>query len=90
MFAHHLPSRGKKSTVFYGTHSVNLLVIRIDKYGNYCSSIPCSSCIKFMKSIEGINIKKIYYFDTQGKFICKKLKDMENNHVSCGFRTLKV
>lgn len=43
-----------------------------------------------MQYIDGIRIKKIYYFDTKGNFICKKLKDIKSEHISCGFRMLKV
>lgn len=82
--------KGNYRNVFYGTKTINLLVIRIDKYGNYCSSRPCSSCLKFMKTIDGLKISKVYYFDTNGKFICEKLKDMKSEHTSLGYRTIKI
>lgn len=80
---------GKKSIVFYGAN-VNILVIRVDKDGNYCSSEPCCNCLKFMKTIDKIKINKVCYFDKEGKFVCKKLEDIKGEHTSCGFRSIKI
>jgi hypothetical protein len=79
--------KGNYRRVFY---EVNLLVIRIDRNGNYASSMPCSNCIKFMNSISSkIKINKIYYFNEQNQFVCKKLNTINSTHVSLGFRKLK-
>jgi len=84
---HIIKNLGNYINVFY---EVNLLVIRIDKKGNYVSSKCCDCCIKFMNSISShIKIKNIYYFDENGKFCCEKLKNMKTDHVSVGFRKIK-
>src|SRR5579863_1839749 len=52
-------SRGKKY----------LIVIRINKAGNFINSKPCSKCIKVLK---GTDISRVYYTNSNGQIICEK------------------
>jgi deoxycytidylate deaminase len=52
---------------------IDLIVIRINKENEICSSRPCHNCLKMMKSV---NINKLYYTDNNNNLICENVKDM--------------
>lgn len=64
-----------------------LIVIRIDKNGDLASSKPCKHCTEFMKNSK--IIKSVFYFDEQKNFKCEKIKDIQTNHKSNGWRHLR-
>lgn len=53
--------------------NINLIVIRIDKNNNICSSRPCYNCLKMMQQLF---INKVYYTDDNGNLIMEKIKHM--------------
>lgn len=60
----------------------NMLVIRIDKYGNLRNSKPCVDCVKVIKTLP---IKKIYYSDDDGNIISISKNALSSDHRSAGF-----
>jgi len=67
--------------------NINLVVIRVNKLGNLCNSMPCMHCIKMMyikPRNMGYKIDKVYYSDNNGEIIYCKLNDLldEEIHIS--------
>ncbi len=60
------------------SHKIDLLVVRYSKDGRPKNSKPCSHCLNFMRTIVGVVIKKVYYFNESGEFVVENLKDMKN------------
>ena len=55
---------------------VNIVVIRVNKSGNLCSSQPCQKCVDYMKTVaiqKGYKIKKIFYSTSTGEIENKLL-----------------
>jgi hypothetical protein len=49
---------------------VSLMVIRVNRSGNLSSSMPCTNCANYMKTVavkKGYKIKNIYYSTVDGK-----------------------
>lgn len=76
-------SKFMNSRVKYRRQKVNLLVLRINKYG-FGNSKPCANCIKFMKSINA-PIKKVSYYE-DSKLITTTLNKLDNQHTSSGWK----
>lgn len=67
--------------------TVNLIVISTSRAGGYRMSRPCDKCLEFMKNIRHVlYIRKIYYFNQDGKMVCENLNDMKYEHMSNGWR----
>ena len=61
-----------------------LVIIRINRQGELCSSKPCANCIKYIKRY---GIKKIFYSSNTG-FELTSCDKIENNHLSLYFRSV--
>ena len=65
----------------------NVYVVRIsNNKQDYLNSKPCYNCIKILKHY---NLSKTYYSSENNSFSVEKIKDIESNHLSQGFRFLK-
>lgn len=80
-----IPLKAKKK-------KINLIVIRIDRFGNLRNSGPCFKCIQYMQRLNlttSYKIENVYYSDQDGNIVVIKLADLidqENKHVSYAFR----
>lgn len=63
----------------------DILVIRINSYGNLCGSKPCENCLK---EIYKYNIKGIYYVDDEGILVYENILNITTTHISNGNRQL--
>lgn len=59
-----------------------LVIIRINRQGDLCSSKPCANCIKYLKLY---GIKKIFYSSDEG-FETTSFDKIENTHMTLYFR----
>jgi hypothetical protein len=55
--------------------TLNMLIIRIDKFGNLGYSRPCEKCIKLLVNC-GLKISHIYYSSHTGHIVKEHLMDM--------------
>jgi len=59
--------------------NVNLVVIKTTKTKILGNSSPCIHCLKIMKEkavLKGYNIIKIYYSNSNGVIVCRRLNDL--------------
>ena len=72
--------------------NINLIVIRVDKFGLLKNSTPCSMCIKYMERtnvLTSYKINNIYYSDQNGNIIIRKLNelmDAPNKYITTRFK----
>ena len=72
------------------THPIkmNLMVVRFSKTGVLGNAEPCFHCMKQLARAEFVNIKNVYYSDSE-KIVCKKFQDMvtsPTHFISSGYR----
>jgi len=69
--------------------SISILVIRFTKHNKIQCSKPCYNCIDIIKNLpnkKGYKIKHIYYSNDKGEIIKTNIKNLDNNHISRGYR----
>lgn len=57
---------------------LDLIVLRISRYGNLCYSKPCYHCIKQLERASYIKIKNVYYSESGGSITSVYFKDLVN------------
>ncbi len=63
---------------------IDLIVVRYTKDGIPSVSRPCNLCMDFLRSVEGIIIRKIYYFNYSGQLISENFKYMNKMYTTKG------
>ena len=63
------------------TKKLEIMVIRLDKFGNLKNSKPCKHCLEALKMM---NIKTIYYSTDAGVIEKERIRDFHTNHYSGG------
>jgi hypothetical protein len=61
---------------------LDLLVIRINKLGELCTSRPCYNCLDMMQTV---GIRKVYYI-VDDNIVCENVKDMISIQSSSAFK----
>jgi len=74
----------------YNLKGCDLYVVKRDKgntnrNNNRNNSKPCHHCIKLIKKT---NIKRVFY-GVFGQWVCEKVRDISNNHISGYYRRYK-
>ena len=64
---------GKKWRCAKRHNKLDLIVIRINKTGEFCNARPFYNCLNMMKSV---GIRKVYYSTNVGEIICENVKNM--------------
>jgi cytidine deaminase len=62
-------------------NKLEILVIRLDKLGNFKNSKPCNHCLATMKLF---GIKAVYYTTDEGIIEKHKVSDLTTEHYSGG------
>ena len=57
----------------------DLIVIRVNTDGELCISRPCYNCLSMMKAV---NIRRVYYVDSNRNIVYENVKDMISIHAS--------
>jgi hypothetical protein len=69
---------------------MDLIILRVNKYGQLCNSAPCYHCTRFLETTKTkklITINRIYYSKNNGKIYNIKFNDWvllqnSNKHIS--------
>lgn len=70
----------------YSKFSYDLWVLRYSNHKSKClESKPCYNCIKYIKKSMPY-VKNIIYSTKNGKFIKENISNIENKHISLGYR----
>ena len=64
---------------------LEIVVIRVNKFGCLVNSKPFSSCLYYLRLY---GIRNIYYSDDDGEMIKEKISEFETSHKSIGHRSL--
>lgn len=65
---------------------LDLIVIKINKFGDTLNARPCYYCLDMMKAV---GIKKVFYTVSPNKLICENVKDMISIQISGVTKQLK-
>lgn len=65
----------------------SLLVVRINRSGEFLCSKPCADCIRYLRRT---NIDKIWYFDNEQNLHRESIKTISNEYITCGNRLLRT
>lgn len=64
---------------------LEIVVIRVNRFGCLVNSKPCSSCLYYLLLY---GVKNIYYSQDDGGMIKEKIAEVETSHKSIGHRNL--
>ena len=64
---------------------LEIVVIRVNRFGCLVNSKPCSSCLYYLRLY---GVRNIYYSDDDGEIIKEKIAEVETSHKSVGHRSL--
>jgi hypothetical protein len=73
------------------TQKMDLVVIRINKNGNLCDSMPCFHCTMELMNSKTLTLDKLYFSRFDGSITCIKFTEWIKNekfHISKGWRRL--
>jgi len=80
----------EKVGAFYGvkqkTLKLDIVVVRINKFGYTCNARPCYYCLNMMNMV---GIRKVYYSVSPTKIICESVKDMVSIEISSVYKYIE-
>lgn len=68
--------------------SANMIIIRLNKQNGFGFSQPCKECLKFLRNINFLNLKKITFMDKNMCVLTEKIEDINDSYRSLGWKLL--
>ena len=69
---------------------IDLFVSRFTRDMKPKISRPCNLCIEFLRNVENVEIRKVYYFNQESEIVVENFKYMEFKHASNGHKNLQT